>query len=111
MNRAFAITMRKMPSIMKVSSKLLRPTVSCTPKRFYWPNTQLMHRTEGEYFSDPKEVGGVVARMFALHDNIIDPSKVTLGATFEELGLNDFDKAEVLLMLELHYNIEISDDD
>ena len=110
MNRAFGITLRKMPSLMRTATKICRPTMVYAPKRFYWPNNELMTRNEGEYYQDPKEVADTVARMFALHDNVIDPSKVTLGSTFEEIGLNDFDKAEILLMLELHYNIEIGDD-
>mmetsp|Transcript_31643 Transcript_31643/g.28039 ORF Transcript_31643/g.28039 Transcript_31643/m.28039 type:complete len:112 (-) Transcript_31643:119-454(-) len=110
MNRAFGLTLRRLPSLLRSGVIQSRPSLIYAPKRFYWPNDELMTRTEGEYFLDPQEVAGVVARMFALHDNVSDPSKVTLGSTFEEIGLNDLDKAEVLLMLELHYHIEIADD-
>ena len=87
------------------------PSLTMTNRRFYWPNDKLMHRVEGDYYSDPKEVAGVITRLICMHDNIQDPSKVTLNSTFEEIGLNSFDIAEIMLMVETHYHIEVSDDD
>ena len=111
MNRVLTFGIKRLPQALIPGARLCKPVMSYTPKRFYWPSDQLMKREEGEYFSDPKVVAEVVVRMFALHDNVEDPSKVTLNSTFEDLGLNAFDKAEILLMLEVHYNIDISDED
>ena len=110
MNRVLALGFRKVPSLLKTASRLQKPGLVYSAQRFYWPNDMLMHRTEGDYYQDPKQVAPIICKMVAMHDNCADPSKVTLDATFEELGMNDFDKAEILLMLELHYHIEISDD-
>ena len=110
MNRVLGIALKKTPTSVFHSFKLSKASLLMTPKRFYWPNDKLMKREEGEYFNDPKEVAETVCKVFALHDNVKDPSQITLNSTFEDLGLNEFDKAEVLLMLELHYGTEISDE-
>lgn len=41
-----------------------------------------MKRDEGDYFADPMAVGEKVVRLIALHDNVSDPSAVTLASTF-----------------------------
>ena len=69
-----------------------------------------MKRNEGEYFADPKVVAEAVIRMFALHDNVKDPSNLTLEQTFEEVGLNPLDVVEILLQLESHFDVELADD-
>jgi hypothetical protein len=47
-----------------------------------------MKRNEGDYYADPKDVSERVVRLLALHDNVLDPAAITLGASFESLGLN-----------------------
>ena len=56
-----------------------------------------MKRNEGDYFSDPVNVGERVVRLIALHDNVSDPSEVILNSTFVSLGLNELDMVEILL--------------
>ena len=70
-----------------------------------------MTREEGEYFSDPVQVAERVVRLLGLHDNVRDPSAITLNSTFNELGLNSLDLAEVFLAAEREFDVEISDDD
>ena len=94
------------------SRGLLRPTQMISlQKRFYYPDNVLMKRHEGEYFSDPKEVAERIVRLIALHDNVKDPSAVILGATFEELGFNSLDLAEITLAAEKEFDMEISEED
>ena len=80
--------------------------------RNYYKDNVLMPREYGDgYFSDPVAVAERVVRLMALHDNVKDPSGITLGATFEELGLNELDMVEVYLMIEKEFDFEISEDD
>ena len=110
MNRALNLVLRKTPVLFKNSVKPASITLNHVSKRFYWPEDQLMKREEGDYYNDPKAVAEVVVRMIGLHDNVSDPSKVTLNSTFEELGLNELDMVEINLMLEQHYGAEIADE-
>ena len=65
----------------------------------------------GDYYADPKDVAERLVRLFALHDNVRDPSAITLQSTFEDLGLNSLDLAEVTLAAEREFDIEIADED
>ena len=53
------------------------------PRRFYYPNGQLMQREEGDYYADPINVAERIVRLIALHDNVRDPAAVTLNSTWE----------------------------
>lgn len=80
--------------------------------RSYYKDNVIMPREYGDgYFSDPIVVAERIVRLLALHDNIKDPSNITTGQTFEELGLNELDMCEVYLMLEKDFDFEISEDD
>ena len=70
-----------------------------------------MPRVYGEYYSDPMEVSQRIVRILALHDNVNDPSEVTVGKTFEELGLNALDMCEVFIGVEREFDLEISEED
>ena len=70
-----------------------------------------MKRVEGEYYSDPVQVGERVVRLIALHDNVKDPSAITLNHSFEELGLNALDMVEIFLATEREFDLEISEED
>ena len=70
-----------------------------------------MHRDEGEYYLDPVAVAERVVRLVALHDSVKDPSAITVGSSFEELGLNQLDLVEVFLGAEKEFDLEIADDD
>ena len=50
-------------------------------------------------------------RLFALHDNVRDPSSITLNSTFEDLGLNSLDLCEIYLQAEREFDTEISEED
>lgn len=80
--------------------------------RSYYQDNVLMPREYGDgYFSDPVETAERIVRILALHDNINDPSSITTGQTFEEIGLNELDMCEVYIMLEKDFDFEISEDD
>jgi len=70
-----------------------------------------MTRHDGEYYADPMNVAERFVRLVALHDNVRDPSAVTLKSSFESLNLNSLDLAEILLAAEREFDLEISDDD
>ena len=70
-----------------------------------------MVRDNGEYFADPQDISDRLARLIALHDNCTDPSKVTLGSTFIELGLSELDMVEVTLIAEREFDVWIPEDD
>lgn len=70
-----------------------------------------MKREEGDYFADPMAVAERLVRLFALHDNIKDPSAITLNQSFEELGLNQLDMVEIFLATEREFDVEIGDDE
>lgn len=82
-----------------------------TTQRFYTPDGVLMKRVQGEYYSDPKVVAERVVRIIALHDACKDPSNVTPGQTFAQLGLNPLDMVEIYLGIERELDIEIACDD
>jgi len=72
-----------------------------------------MPREYGDgYMQDPTECAERIIRLMCLHDNLtVNPSNVTLGHSFEDLGLNELDMAEVYLMIEKEFDFEISEDD
>ena len=82
------------------------------PVRSYYKDNVLMPREYGEgYMSDPLETAEKVVRMIALHDNLkVNPSNITVGHSFDDLGLNELDMAEIYLMIEKEYDFEISED-
>ena len=81
------------------------------PMRGYYKDDVLMERVQGEYYADPMDVAERVVRMFALHDNVKDPSAITLNCSFSDLGLNALDMCEVFFALEHHFDLEIDEDE
>ena len=71
-----------------------------------------MPREYGDgYMACPIATAERIIRCMGLHDNVNDPSAVTLNQSFEECGLNSLDMCEVYLMLEKEFDFEISEDD
>ena len=70
-----------------------------------------MTRVYGDYYTDPMDVADRVVRILALHDNVNDPSAVTVGKTFDEIGLNALDMCEVFIGCEREFDLEISEED
>ncbi len=70
-----------------------------------------MELQTGEYYANPKKVAERAIRLFAIHDNVRDPSAITLESSFEDLGLNTLDLAEIFLAAEKEFQIEIADED
>ena len=82
------------------------------PVRGYYKNDVLMHREYGDgYMIDPHEAAERVIRVMALHDNVNDPSSITISHTFTDLGLNALDIAEVTLSLEREFDFEMPEDE
>lgn len=81
------------------------------PIRPYYKDNVLMPREKGDYYADPIDVAERVVRLFALHDNVRDPSAVTLNSSFSELGLNALDMCEVFIGIEREFDLEIADED
>ena len=72
-----------------------------------------MPREYGDgYMSDPVVTAERIVRLLALHDNVsVNPSDITTGQSFEEIGLNALDMCEVYIMLEKEFDFEISEED
>lgn len=79
-------------------------------KRYYFPDGELMKRTEGKYYSDPREVAERVIRVVGLHDNVKDPSQIRANSQLNQLGFNSLDVVEICLMIEREFDIEFSED-
>ena len=93
------------------SSRLLARSTMCgMPTRGYFEG-RLMPRDQGEYYADPMDVAERVIRTIGIHDNVTDPSAVTMNKTFDELGLNALDMVEVFLGVEREFDLEISEED
>ena len=105
-------TQFKLGSMASQQPNLSHKVMGFSMARNYYKNDVLMPREYGDgYFSDPVAVAERVVRLMALHDNVKDPSGITLGATFSELGLNELDMVEIYLMIEKEFDFEISEDD
>lgn len=89
----------------------VRSSMVAVATRGYYQDDVLMKRETGDYYSDPMDVGERVVRMFALHDRCAEPASVTLSKSFEALGLNALDMAEVFIAIEREFDLEISEED
>ena len=77
----------------------------------YHPVRELMQKKTPKYYSDPQEVGEELIRIICLHDKVHDPSKVTLGSSFEEIGLDSLDFIECILQIELELGFDFGPSD
>ena len=85
--------------------------LALAPARGYYKDNVLMPRETGDYYADPMDVAERVVRLVGLHDNCSDPAAVTLGASFESLGLNALDLCEIYIGCEREFDLEISEED
>ena len=96
----------------RVAPKVCNFNFAKIPVRTYFKDNVIMEREYGDgYMADPVSTAERVVRLLALHDNVKDPSAITLGQSFEEIGLNALDMCEVYMMLEKEFDFEISEDD
>lgn len=93
-------------SLIKDNNNLIK-----TAFKAYHPAKELMHKHIPKYFSDPNEIGEELIRIISLHDKIKNPSKVTMGSTFEEIGLDSLDFVEVLLQIEFELGYDFGPSD
>ena len=77
----------------------------------YHPVRELMQKRTPKFYSDPKDVGEEIIRIICLHDKVRDPSKVTLGSTFEDIGLDSLDFIECILQIELEFGYDFGPSD
>ena len=83
-----------------------------TMTRSYFQDNVIMERQYGDgYMMDPTSTAERIIRCMALHDNVNDPSAITLNKSFEEVGLNGLDMCEIYIMIEKEFDFEISEDD
>ena len=70
-----------------------------------------MEREYGDgYMADPIETAERIVRVIALHDHVNDPASITLGNSFEELGLNALDLCEIAMAIEKEFDFEMAED-
>ena len=98
--------------ILKVfkSLKKLKKANFCMPlpdhKMEWTREPQPRVTTKTNYFSDPEDIALRVSSIIALHDNL-KTQDIRLNHTFEELGLNDLDKIDIIFGLEIHFDTSI----
>lgn len=96
-------------------ARLVKP-LGCTlsrsaPARSYYPVRSLMERKEGPILANPYSVTDRLVKLIALHDNVKDPSAIKLGCTFSEIGINDLDLVEVMIMCEEEFGMEFTEEE
>ena len=70
-----------------------------------------MERNYGDgYMSCPKATAERIVRCIALHDHVNDPANITLGHSFEDLGLNPLDLCEISMAVEKEFDFEMAED-
>ena len=102
MNSFFKGIMKKNMIITNTKNYFLKDSFynKFLSKKHYHPVKELMTKYTPTFYSDPNQIGEEIIRIFCLHDKITDPSKVTLNATFSEMGLDSLDFVECILEVE-----------
>ncbi len=101
------------------NSKILKSLKSALTKdsfyqkaaKFYHPVRELMQKNNPTFYSDPNEIGEQIIKIVSLHDKCKDPSKVTMGSTFEEIGLDSLDFVEILSEVEYEFGYDFGPSD
>ena len=90
--------------------KKLRKSNFCLPlpdKTIEWTKEpQPRTYTKTNYFSDPEDIALRVSSIIALHDNL-KTEDIRLTHTFEELGLEELDKIDIIFALEMFFDMSI----
>jgi acyl carrier protein len=89
--------------LKKISKFSLNKSFFSLNKKFYHPARELMHKSSPTFFSDPNDIGEQIIRLVCLHDKCKDPSKVFMGSTFEDIGLDSLDFVEVISEIEYDF--------
>ena len=79
--------------------------------KFYHPVRELMKKKTTKFYSDPNDLGEDIIRIISLHDKVTDPSKITMGSTFDEIGLDSIDFVEILLQIEYEMGYDFGSSD
>ena len=66
------------------------------------------HYTKDMYYNNPEDIGKIVALFISLHDDSIG-SSVRLEQTWDELGLDDFGKMDIMHSLEQEFDFEFNE--
>ncbi len=77
----------------------------------YHPARELMKKNDAKFYSDPNHIGEQIIRIISLHDKCKDPSKVTIGSTFEEIGLDSLDFVDVISEIEYDFSYDFGASD
>ena len=96
---------RKSNLLLKALQQPSLPLNSALQPRYYFPERQLMQRHEGPVLHDPNDVAERVIKVVSLHDSVRDPSAVAMRCSFKELGVNELDLVEIMLMLEEEFAV------
>ena len=94
-----------------IKSKILKDNFYQTSVKFYHPVRELMEKKNPQFYSDPNEIGEQIIRIVSLHDKCKDPSKVTIGSTFEEIGLDSLDFVEIISEVEYEFGYDFGPSD
>ena len=60
------------------------------------------------YYSNPEEIAKIVALFISLHDDASTTS-IKLNQTFDEIGLDDFGKMDILHSIEQEFDYEFTE--
>jgi acyl carrier protein len=97
--------------ISNLKSKILKDKFYQQSVKFYHPVRELMEKKTAAFYSDPNEIGEQIVRIVSLHDKCKDPSKVTMGSTFEEIGLDSLDFVEIISEVEYEFGYDFGPSD
>ena len=66
------------------------------------------HYSEHMYYNDPHDIGQIVGLYISLHEDST-VSSVRLEQTWDELGLDDFGKMDIIHSVELEFDYEFTE--
>ncbi|CAD8127467.1 unnamed protein product [Paramecium sonneborni] len=86
--------------------------LSQVPK-YFGSNEQpiLLRNEKSGYYVNPEAVARRMIKVISLHDEVKNPSGITLQSTWADIGLTDMAYVEVMVEVEREFEIEFPDAD
>ncbi|CAK67246.1 unnamed protein product (macronuclear) [Paramecium tetraurelia] len=82
------------------------------PKYFASNEQPIILRNEKSgYYVNPEDVARRMIKVISLHDDVKNPSGITLQSTWTDIGLSDMAYVEVMVEVEREFEIEFPDID
>ncbi|KRX09890.1 Acyl carrier protein-like protein [Pseudocohnilembus persalinus] len=97
-------------AVQKINSSIVK---NLTQKNtyFYAPDSIQKRETLSGYYLDPNDVARRFIKIISLHDDIKNPSEIKINSSWEQIGVGELAKVEILLEAEQEFWLEFSDED